>query len=159
MTIPYIRTLTDLYSQLGYQPYQWTENPEQPPFAPVNKPLSELRIGLVASGGVYVAGQTAFHYKDDTSFRSIPKGVSTRDLRVTHFAYDMTDARKDPNVVFPVDTLRHLAEEGVIGGLADHLFAFMGGIYSARKVREDLAPRLTDRLLSENVDAVLLVPV
>ena len=159
MTVSYIQTLTNLYSSLGYTPYKWVENQDTPPFVTLNKPLSEIRVGLIASGGIYVTGQAAFHFKDDTSFRMIPKNVKTGDLRATHFAYDLTDARKDPNVVFPIDTLRGFAEEGFIGGLADHLFTFMGGIYSARKVRDDLAPRLTERLLAEKVDAVLLVPV
>ncbi len=159
MTIDYIKNLTTLYSSLGYRPYQWIENPDPPPFIALKKPLSQIRLGLIASGGIYVTGQTAFHYKDDASFRTIAKDVKTEDLRVTHFAYDLTDARKDPNSVFPIDTLRHLVGEGFIGELADHLFTFMGGIYSARKVQDDLAPRLTQHLIDEKVDAVLLVPV
>jgi len=34
----------------------------------------------------------------------------------------------------------------------------MGGIYSSRRVREELAPQLTARLLAEKVDVALLVP-
>ena len=116
-------------------------------------------MSLVASGGIDVAGQVAFHYRDDTSYREVPTDVATADLRVTHFAYDMTDARRDPNVVFPIDPLRRLVAEGVIGELAPLAFTFMGGIYSARRVREELAPRLTERLASEGVDVALLVPV
>jgi D-proline reductase (dithiol) PrdB len=106
-----------------------------------------------------VSGQVAFHYKDDVSFRVIPKTVHTADLRATHFAYDVTDARRDPNVVFPIDTLRGLEQEGFIGALAPYAYTFMGGIYSARRVREELAPQLTERLRAAQVDAVLFVPV
>jgi hypothetical protein len=35
----------------------------------------------------------------------------------------------------------------------------MGGIYSARRVRDELAPALADRLQNDEVDAALLVPV
>ena len=122
-------------------------------------PLSASRLGLVASGGIYITGQVAFHYKDDTSWRMIPTDVKTTDLRATHFAYDLTDARQDPNVVFPIDTLRGLVREGVIGALAANAYTFMGGIYSARRVQEELAPQLLERLLAEHVDAVLFVPV
>jgi hypothetical protein len=38
-------------------------------------------------------------------------------------------------------------------------YTFMGGVYSARRVAEELAPRLTEHLLADRVDAVLLVPV
>jgi hypothetical protein len=35
----------------------------------------------------------------------------------------------------------------------------MGGIYSSRRVSEELAPRLVERLLAEKADVALLVPV
>jgi D-proline reductase (dithiol) PrdB len=157
--VEYIARIREKYVELGYAPYQWVVNDAAPPWQPLRKPLSACRLGLIASGGIYVTGQVAFHYKDDTSFRVIPTSVRTADLRATHFAYDLTDARQDPNVVFPIDSLRQLVHEGVIGALAEHAYTFMGGIYSARRVRDELAPRLTACLLAENVDAVLLVPV
>ena len=157
--VDYIKRITANYAALGYKTYQWVHNQDTPPWTPLTKPLSECRLGLIASGGIYVTGQVAFHTKDDFSFRVIPKNVSTADLRTAHFAYDQTDARNDPNVVFPIDTLRRLEAEGVIGELADHAFTFMGGIYSTRKVRESLAPQLTEQLKAERVDVAVLVPV
>jgi D-proline reductase (dithiol) PrdB len=156
--VPYIKRIEEKYAKLGYGTYQWVTHTEPPPWHPLSKPLSDVRLGLVATGGIYVTGQVAFHYKDDTSFRAIPKDVATADLRATHFAYDFTDARRDPNVVFPIDTLRGLEQEGLIGSLADHAYTFMGGIYSARRVRDELAPRLVERLRAERVDAALFVP-
>ena len=47
----------------------------------------------------------------------------------------------------------------VIAGLATEAFTFMGGIYSSRRVRDDLAPALRDRVLAQGADVVLLVPV
>jgi hypothetical protein len=35
----------------------------------------------------------------------------------------------------------------------------MGGIYSARKVREVLAPAIADALVRDEVDVAMLVPV
>ncbi len=159
MPVPYIERVRSTYDSLGYPAYQWVVNTEPPPWQPLRKPLRECRLGLIASGGIYAVGQVAFHYKDDASFRAIPRDAATSDLRVTHFGYDLTDARKDPNVVFPIDTLHRLEKEGLVGELAHNLFAFMGGIYSARRVRDELAPQLTERLLAEEVDALLLVPV
>jgi D-proline reductase (dithiol) PrdB len=158
--IEYITRIRENYAGLGYKPYAWVDNrSEPPPWTPVAKPLAECRLGLVASGGIYVSGQVAFHWRDDTTFREVPNDVPTAELRATHFAYDLTDARRDPNVVFPIDTLRRLVGEGVVGSLAPTAYTFMGGIYSARRVAEELAPRLTERLLAARVDAVLLVPV
>lgn len=157
--VEYMQRITDNYAKLGYKPYQWVRNPERAPWQPLRKPLSECRLGLIASGGIYVSGQVAFHFKDDASFREIPTTVNTSELRTAHFAYDQTDARKDPNVVFPIDTLRRLVNEGVIGSLTEHAFTFMGGIYSSRKVRDELAAQLTERLFAEKADIALLVPV
>jgi D-proline reductase (dithiol) PrdB len=157
--VDYIPRIRDNYARLGYKAYSWVVNRDAAPWTPLRKPLSQCRLGLAASGGVYVAGQVAFHHKDDTSLREIPTYVDAKVLRASHFAYDLSDARKDPNVVFPIDTLRRLVREGFLGGLADRFYTFMGGIYSSRRVTEDLAPRLTARFLEDGVDAVLLVPV
>jgi D-proline reductase (dithiol) PrdB len=157
--VDYIPRIRDNYLRLGYKTYNWVNNTDTPPWAPLRKPLSQCRLGLAASGGIYAAGQVAFHHKDDISFREIPTDVATKELRATHFAYDLSDARTDPNVVFPIDALRGLVREGFLGGLSDNFYTFMGGIYSSRRVSEDLAPRLTARFLEDGVDAVLLVPV
>jgi D-proline reductase (dithiol) PrdB len=157
--VDYIERTRDQYAALGYPPYQWVENREPSHFAPLGKPLSEARIGLVASGGIYVAGQVAFHYRDDVSVRVVPRETPLANLRVTHFAYDLTAARSDPNVVFPLGTLRDLAADGTIGEVGANAYTFMGGIYSSRKVRDLMAPAIADRLEEDAVDAVILVPV
>ena len=157
--IDYIERTREQYSALGYPTYKWVESDTEPPWAAVRKPVSESRLGLVASGGIYVEGQVAFHYKDDTSFRIIDTAAPTDQLRATHFAYDLSDARSDPNVVFPLDPLRDLVKDGVLGELGPRAYTFMGGIYSSRKVRELLAPEIARRLVEDQVDLVLLVPV
>ncbi len=161
--IDYIARTKAQYDALGYPSYNWVTNPAPPRLAPLRKPLSESRLALIGSGGIYRVGQTAFHFKDDLSYREIDTTQGTTPLRATHFAYDLTDARQDPNVVFPIDTLQRCAEEGLIGGLATPAYAFMGGIYSSRKVAEALAPELVRRILQQRardeVDVVLLVPV
>ncbi|HET9062429.1 MAG TPA: glycine/sarcosine/betaine reductase selenoprotein B family protein [Candidatus Binatia bacterium] len=157
--VDYIERTREQYAALGYPPYRWATNTDAPPWVPLRKPLAECRIGLIASGGIYVAGQVAFHFKDDTSFRVVDMETPTGDLRATHFAYDLTDARSDPNVVFPIDTLRVLATERVISAVSRNAYTFMGGIYSSRKVRDLLAPAIAERIVNDEVDLALLVPV
>lgn len=157
--VDYIEVTRTTYDSLGYPPYQWVRSEDPPPFTPVSKPLSASRVALIASGGIYRSGQIAFHFRDDASYRVIPTDTPGAELRATHFAYDLRDARADINVVFPLDTLRALRDDGVIGGLADEAYTFMGGIYSARKVREELAPALVERVVGQEVDLCLLVPV
>ena len=96
--VDYIEQTRGTYSSLGYGEYRWALNEETPPWAPVAKPLAESRVGLIASGGVYEHGQVAFTHKDDVTHREIATDVAVADLRVTHFAFDQTNARRDPKL-------------------------------------------------------------
>lgn len=157
--VDYIEQTKATYSSLGYGEYRWARNEDTPPWSPLSKPLTECTVGLIASGGVYRVGQVAFTHKDDVTHREIPTDVDVADLRVTHFAFDQTDARRDPNVIFPIEPLRRLVDEGFIGGLSSHALTFMGGIYSQRRLQEELVPVLVERSLELEADVVLLVPV
>ena len=157
--VDYIPRITAQYSGLGYGEYRWLESEEAPEWTPLSKPLSESKLGLICTGGIYATGQTAFHFKDDTTYRAIPTEIDTAELRATHFAYDLTDARKAINVVFPLEQLRTMIDEGALNSLAPHAYTLMGGIYSTRRVIEELIPALVQRVLDDEVDVVLLVPV
>lgn len=160
MTAPidYIERTRAQYEALGYPAYRWVVNEDPPPFTPLARPLSECTVALIASGGIYRLGQQAFHFRDDVSFRAIDADTPPAELRISHFAYDMTDARRDVNVVFPYQTLKDLARLGRIGALSQRAYTFMGGIYSVRKVREVLAPALAERLVRDEVDVSIMVP-
>jgi hypothetical protein len=81
-------------------------------------------------------------------------------LRFAHVTEDyLVDARRDPGCVLPLRVLRRLAAEGFTGGLPDRAFSCMGGVYSQRRVREELAPALLQAFTEQRVDAVLLVPM
>ncbi|MEM9175629.1 MAG: glycine/sarcosine/betaine reductase selenoprotein B family protein [Myxococcota bacterium] len=157
--IDYIARTRAQYGALGYPPYAWVEEPDPPPFVRPSGGASGWRVGVVASGGIYALGQPAFHWKDDLSFRAIETSTPREALRITHFAYDLTDAREDPNVVLPLDPLRRLVATGAIASLGPFAYTFMGGIYSSRRVRDVLAPAIADRLQHDEIDVALLVPV
>ena len=156
--IDYIERTRSQYDALGYEPYTWVEYSAAPPWTALSKPLKEMNIALIASGGIYASGQIAFHHKDDLSYRVIDTEIESTQLRTSHFAYDLTPARENINVVFPIDTLKTLAHQGIIRSLSRRAYTFMGGIYSARKVRDLLAPHLLKALQEDEVDLALLVP-
>src|SRR5262249_21330482 len=63
-SVAYITRIRENYARLGYKPYAWVDNAQsRPPWTPLEKPLSECRLGLVASGGIYVSSQVAFHWR------------------------------------------------------------------------------------------------
>jgi len=157
--VDYIAQTRDSYAALGYDSYRWAHNPDPVPLASLRGPVRRARVALIASGGVYRVGDVGFTHKDDTTYREIPIDTPTSEIRVTHFAYDQTDARLDPNVVFPIDALRTLVADGEIGGLAEVALTFMGGIYSQRRLGEELTPQLVRRVHELDADIALLVPV
>ena len=154
MPVAYIPRTRDLYND--FIPYRWVEN-DSAPFTPLTKPISKCKIALMSSGGVMYRDQPRFH-REDASYRRIPRDARRDELSVWHFGYPTKDAEKDPNCVFPLERMREFEAEGRIGELCDPAFTFMGGIYSARKVREELAPKIVEELRSRNVEAFYLVP-
>lgn len=158
--IEYMRMTRELYESHGYQPYGWYHADTGPAFTPMKKPLSESRIGVLSTSGAYRVGQRAYHYKDDTSIRAIAKTTPTDQIHFSHITENyLPDPRRDPNCVVPIDALRTLEAEGFIGELADELFSCMGGIYSQRRVREELIPAITRAFQAQKIDAAFLVPM
>jgi D-proline reductase (dithiol) PrdB len=155
MPVAYIPRTRELYS--AYTPYRWVVNEEPPPWTALKKPLAQCKVALMSSGGVLYRDQPRFH-REDASYRLIPKNATRADLSVWHFGYPTKDAEKDPNCVFPLEQMREFEAEGRIGELCDRAFTFMGGVYSARKVREELAPKIVEELRGRRVEAFYLVP-
>lgn len=154
MPVDYIPRTRELYSE--YAPYRWVVN-DDVPWTPLRKPIAECKVALMSSGGIVYRDQPRFH-REDPSYRKIPKDARREDLDIWHFGYLTDDALKDPNCVFPLERLREFEREGVIGELNDPAFSFMGGVYSSRKVRDELAPQIADELKRAHVDAFYLVP-
>ena len=65
-------------------------------------------------------------------------------------------ADADINGVFPLDRLRELAAEGVIGGVADKHLGFMGYTQQLRDLYERAAPEMAKVIERSRADAVLL---
>lgn len=160
MTVDYIATLTARYERLGYTPYQWFRAETAPALEKLSKPLSHSTVGVVSTAGAYVIGQAAYYYKDDTSTRGIAADTPSERIHFSHLTENyLVDPRKDPNCILPIEPLREMASSGRIGALAPELLSCMGAIYSQRRVREELIPRLHEQLDEQSVDAVLLVPM
>ena len=158
MSVHYMQAIRARYESLGYTPYRWVEADSAPPWQALSKPLARARLGLLSTCGAYALGQVAYHYKDDTSIRALPTGIDTQDLRFSHITENyLVDPKRDPNCILPLAQLRGLRQQGVIGALAEQVFSCMGGVYSQRRVRDEVAPALLDAFRAQNVDCALLV--
>ena len=140
------------------KPYAWVRSKVPPSFARLSKPLSSCKITLISTSGCYVKGDLSYFYKDDDSYRKIPSDTSASDLRFSHLTENfLTDARRDPNCVFPIDTLRSAVNDNVIGSTTENYFSVMGACYNVKKVVENLIPKLKKAVFGENPDLCLLV--
>src|ERR1700686_31068 len=75
---------------------------------------------------------------------------------VTHEHYEHGDADEDINVVFPIDRLRELAAEGIIGGVSDKHLGFMGYTQLFRDLYERAAPEMAQIISRSKADGVVL---
>ncbi|HLZ60820.1 MAG TPA: glycine/sarcosine/betaine reductase selenoprotein B family protein [Ktedonosporobacter sp.] len=126
------------------------------PWTPLSCPIASATVAIVTTSGVHLTADKPFLLDSDSSFRVLPRDAKVADLTITHQAYDRTDALRDINLVFPLERLRELEAEGVIGQVADEHFGF-GFCRSAKAL---LAPgrEVARRLAQAHVDLVLLVP-
>jgi len=144
----------------AYEPW---ESGEAVPWAPPQKPLAECKLALVTTSGVHHSSQEPFDMQDsdgDPSFRAIDGATIGNDYKITHDYYDHSDAEKDLNIIFPLQRLQELQQEGVIGRLADTHYSFMGhidGRHIATLIGQ-AAQEVVKRLKRGQVDVVLLTP-
>jgi hypothetical protein len=126
------------------------------PWSPLRRPLREATVALVTTSGVHLRDDRPFELESDPTFRVIPRGAEAADLAISHRAYDRTDAVRDINLIFPLQRLRELEAEGVIGRVADSHYGF--GLVG--RAADLVAPgREIGRLLERaHVDLSLFVP-
>lgn len=126
------------------------------PYTPVTSRLSDMVIALVSSSGVYVEGQEPFTENGDNSYRIIPPDVDVKQLRFRHGHYDTSEAQKDPDVIFPLQRLRELAEQGFIRGVSNKHIGFKGFSTDLKTQYEKLAPAIAEEIERSQTDAVVL---
>lgn len=122
-------------------------------------PLRERRVALVTTAGLHRTDDDAFSFVDLT-YRVIPGTTDSRHLTMTHSSvhFDRSGFHEDVNVVFPLDRLRELAANGIVGSVADHHYSLMGAGWPPAMI-ESTCSELATLLHADNVDAVCLVPV
>ena len=133
------------------------------PFKKPGKPLSQCRIGVITTSGLVRKSDRPFELTNpagDPSFRVIPADTDPAELTFSHVStnWDRTGFAIDVNVVMPVDRLRELAAEGIIGSVARNFYAFMGAIFQFERLVAETAPEVGRRLREDGVDIALLVP-
>ena len=126
------------------------------PYMPRTRELNQSVFALVSTAGVHLRDQEPYNIEGDNTWRVLPEDVQAGQLMVTHDHYDHHDADQDINCVFPIDRMRELAAEGIIGGVANKHLGFMGYSQRLREIYEQVAPEMAKLILRSNADAVLM---
>jgi hypothetical protein len=154
--ISYIDRSREYYAAQGYtKPYAWPHY-EDVPFTPLQKPLTECRVGLVTTAGRPkpsdpVAAMLAPRalYADPTD--PPPQRLFTDDLfwdkKATH--------TKDVDCFLPVNRLREYAASGRIGSVSPRFYGVPTD-YSQSRTLENYAPQILEWCREDGLDAVLL---
>jgi glycine reductase len=129
------------------------------PAPPLND-LSSARIALVTDGGLVIEGNPEkIEPGRPTRYTSIPiAGLPLLDsaaFDVVHSGYDTMAANQDPNRLVPVDAMRELEKEGIIGDLYEVVHA-TGGAHAAVENATRIGEQIATRLKAAGVQGVIL---
>jgi D-proline reductase (dithiol) PrdB len=149
--------------ELLIKPLAAGEDEKPPPFTPLERSLSQARVALVTTTGVYVQGQEPFDVDavlGDSTFRAIPSDVEPAELRIAHTHYPHERALEDINVIFPVQRLREFLDEGVIGSIAASHYSFGFDLHVKELINpgNGTAHAVARALKDDGVNAVFFTP-
>lgn len=132
-------------------------NFETQPFV-VGPPLAQRRLAIVSSAALIQRGDQPFHF-GSAECRFVPASRRAGEILMSHVSinFDRAGFQRDLNVVYPVDRLRELVAEGVIGGMAETNFTVMGSTDPAGMT--EAAGQIAGQLRQGRIDSVLLSPV
>jgi D-proline reductase (dithiol) PrdB len=127
------------------------------PFTPFDKDLATATVALVSATGVYLPEQEPFPTEDpgDVSYRVIPSESESSALRIAHHHYDHSEADADPNIVFPIDSLRELVHDGVIASVNNVHYSY-GFTTRLKELYETTFPEIADKIERSRTKLVLL---
>jgi hypothetical protein len=154
--VSYIDKSREYYAAQGYtQPYTWAYYSDVP-FAPLKKPLSVCRIGLITTASNVDIGADVKGLLKERAVYAAPSDPAPSRLSTTHLFWDKdTTHTDDVESYLPLKRLAEFAASGRIG-LVSPRFYGAPTEYSQGQTRLKDAPRILEWVLEDGVDAVLL---
>jgi len=127
---------------------------------PAIKDMVSAKIALVTDGGLVPKGNPDnMESHKSTRFATYNiKGLnslSSKDFEANHIGYDTDYIDQDPHRLVPLDVMRDLEKEGVIGKLHDKVYATAGvatSLDNSRRIGQGIA----EQLKAGGVDGVIL---
>jgi D-proline reductase (dithiol) PrdB len=137
------------------------------PWTPLRRSVSEARVALVTTAGMYVKDQQPPFDAErekrepmwgDPTYRRIPRDIPQDQISASHLHINNRDLLEDVDTVLPVHRLAELEAEGVVGSASLTHYSFMGYQPNTTEWRERYGPEVAALMKDEAVDAVLLAP-
>jgi sarcosine reductase len=133
---------------------------EHPKPAPPIKDMREANIALVTSSGLIPKGNPD---ELTPAFSESFGGYSIKDVdrlcsdiyTYYHIGTSPHYINEDPHRALPVDAMRELEKQGVIGKLNETYYAYSGALTSVESSR-NIAKGIVQRLIADHVDGVIL---
>ena len=141
--------------------FEWISYSAPSRINPLPKPIREARIAMVTTCGVHRQEDPPFNLKSrtgDPTYREIPHDAALNALRLSHVGYNTHRVSEDINCVFPLERLRELQAQGILGSVNHRHFSFMGYIPVVEQLLGEIGPAVAQKLLADGVHLVLLAP-
>jgi D-proline reductase (dithiol) PrdB len=142
-------------------PGSMIDKPDFVPLAPLPKPLAECRLAFISTSGTQPKGTMPFdtvHPVGDYTYRRVPSSARAEELEIHQLKYPTMGANRDINVIFPTERLRELVDEGVIGGLTENFYTFIGYNMDPERLERTLAEDIAAAVVEEGADVALAAP-
>ena len=119
-------------------------------------PLNERRVAIIATSGVHMPSDRPFQFNQHDTYRVIPGNVTANDVVMSHgeASFDRTGFQRDGNMAFPIDRLREMAADGIIGSVADFHYSF--GAPMSDEETETAGREIARLLKQDNVNAAIM---
>jgi len=127
---------------------------------PAVKDMSKIKVAIVTSGGIVPQGnpdriESSSATKYGVYDISAMDSLGADRFMTIHGGYDRAFVTENPNLVVPLDVMREMEKEGVIGELADYFVSTTGtgtSVGNAKGFGEGFSKKLVD----DGVGAVIL---
>ena len=121
-------------------------------------PLSKRRVAIVSSAALIQRGDAPFPFGSGEC-RPLQRSWNSDDILISHVSinFDRAGYQRDINVIYPIERLKHLAIDGLIGSVANTHYTVMGSSDPAAMV--EAADFIAAAFKADHVDAVVLAPV
>ena len=127
---------------------------------PAVKDLAHTKVALVTSGGIvpkgnpdHIESSSASHYGEYSL--EVIMDLTPETFETAHGGYDPVYANEDADRVLPVDVMRDLEKEGIIGSLHNKFYTTVGNGTAVASAKA-FAAEYAQKLVADGVGAVIL---